>query len=110
MEILMFRDATNPTTPGSYIQIYCTGLGPVTNQPPTGGSALVSPLSATTTSPTVTIGGTAATVVFSGLAPGAIGEYQVNVQVPASAPSGNAVPVVISIGGVNSNPVTISVQ
>jgi uncharacterized protein (TIGR03437 family) len=36
---------SNPTTAGAYIQLYCTGLGPVTNQPATGAPALADPLS-----------------------------------------------------------------
>ena len=60
--------------------------------------------------PTVTIGGVPASVSFSGLAPGYFGLYQVNAQVPANAPTGNAVPVVLTIGGVSSNTVTIAVQ
>ena len=51
-----------------------------------------------------------AQVSFSGLAPGAVGLYQVNVQVPVGAPAGDAVPVTLSIGGVDSNTVTIAVQ
>jgi uncharacterized protein (TIGR03437 family) len=58
----------------------------------------------------VTIGGIVAQVSFSGLAPGAVGLYQVNVQVPVGAPAGDAVPVTLSIGGVDSNTVTIAVQ
>ena len=47
---------------------------------------------------------------FSGLAPGAVGLYQVDVQVPLATPAGNAVSLTISIGGVISNTVTIAVQ
>jgi len=39
-----------------------------------------------------------------------VGIYQVTVQVPVGAPSGAAVPVVLTIGGVASNIVTIAVQ
>jgi len=39
-----------------------------------------------------------------------VGLYQVNAQVPDGAPSGSAVPLVLSIGGVISNTVTIAVQ
>ena len=61
-------DSSNPATAGaSVIQIYCTGLGPVTNQPPTGLPPLDGELSETTTAPTVTIGGAQAQVLFSGL-------------------------------------------
>ena len=54
--------------------------------------------------------GYAIAVSFSGLAPGYIGLYQINAHVPANAPAGDVVPVVISIGGANSNAVTIAVQ
>jgi minor extracellular serine protease Vpr len=61
--------------------------------------------------PTVSVGGaTVSDVEFSGLAPGYVGLYQVNAQVPAGAATGSAVPVVISIGGVASNTVTMAVQ
>jgi uncharacterized protein (TIGR03437 family) len=36
--------------------------------------------------------------------------YQVNVQIPNTVASGDAVPVVLSIGGINSNTATIAVQ
>jgi uncharacterized protein (TIGR03437 family) len=102
-------NSSNPATAGSTeIQIYCTGLGAVTNQPPTGSPAAGA--SITTTTPTVTIGGAPATVFYSGLAPGFVGGYQVNALVPAGSSKGAAVPVVIAIGGVTSNTVTIAVQ
>ena len=105
-------DSSNPATSGSTtILIYCTGLGPVTNQPATGAAASTTDLDSTVTMPTVTIGGIpAATPSFSGLAPGYVGLYQVNVQVPAGVAAGSAVPVVISMNGVNSNTATIAVQ
>jgi len=103
-------DASNPTTPISTIQIYCTGLGAVTNQPADGAPAQSNPLSMTQTTPVVLVGGVSAKVLFSGLAPGFVGVYQVNAKVPASAPTGNAVPVALSIGGVTSNTVTMAIQ
>jgi uncharacterized protein (TIGR03437 family) len=102
--------ATNPTTAGAIIQIYCTGLGPVTNQPATGAPSPFNPLASTTTWPAVTIGGAPATVQFSGLTPADVGLYQVNAWVPAASSKGAAVPVVIAIGGATSNTVTIAVQ
>jgi uncharacterized protein (TIGR03437 family) len=48
-------------------------------------------------------------VNFSGLAPGFVGLYQVNVEVPASTTAGDAVPLVLTIGGVTANPVTVAV-
>jgi uncharacterized protein (TIGR03437 family) len=101
---------SRPAHPGEFITIYSTGLGAVSNQPATGMAAQASPLSGTIATPTVTIGGIVAQVSSSGLAPGAVGLYQVNVQVPAGAPAGDAVPVILSIGGIASNTVTIAVR
>jgi uncharacterized protein (TIGR03437 family) len=101
-------NSTNPATAGSSIvQIYCTGLGPVTNQPADGSAALSEPLSMTPNTPVVSIGGAQAQVLFSGLAPGAVGLYQVNALVPAGSSKGPAIPVVIRGA---SNIVTIAVQ
>lgn len=104
-------DSTNPAIAGTTVlQIYCTGLGPVTNRPATGAPAPLDPLARTTTMPTVMIGGAEAVVQFAGLTPGCAGLYQVNAQVPRAATKGSAVPVTISMGGVQSNTVTIAVQ
>jgi uncharacterized protein (TIGR03437 family) len=65
-----------------------------------GAAAPASPLSRTTASVTVTIGGqVAATPSFAGVTPGFAGLYQVNVVVPAGAQPGNQVPVTISVAG-----------
>ncbi len=102
---------SQPAAPAEYVSIFCTGLGPVTNQPANGAPALSSPLSFTISAPTVTIGGTPATVEFSGLAPGLVGVDQLNVQVPVAAPSGAKVPVVVQTAdGSVSNTVTMAIQ
>jgi len=105
-------NAGAPAHAGDYIQIFATGLGAVTNTPQTGAAAPQSPLSIVMqmTQPTATVGGVAAFVSFAGLAPGYIGVYQVNVQVPQGVAGGDAVPVVLSAGGTASNTVTISVR
>jgi uncharacterized protein (TIGR03437 family) len=92
------------------VQIYCTGLGAVTNQPATGAAAPSDPVARTITVPRVTIGNAPAKVQFSGLAPGYAGLYQVNAEVPAETSSGTAVTVTILVGEVASNTVTIPVQ
>jgi uncharacterized protein (TIGR03437 family) len=101
-----------PATPaplGQTLAIYCTGLGSVSNQPPTG--AVVSDGSSQTTrTPSVTIGGVSVQVTYSGLAPGFVGVYQINVLVPLSVPAGSAVPVSVSIGGVISKTMTIALH
>ena len=93
-----------------YISIFATGLGPVTNQPASGAPAAASIFARTTADVAVAIGGVPVTPSFAGLAPGWVGLYQVNVQVPANAPVGDAIPVALSVGGVASNQVTMAVQ
>jgi uncharacterized protein (TIGR03437 family) len=93
-----------------YIDIFATGLGPVTNQPASGAPAPSGPLAQTAYAVTAAIGNVPAAVSFAGLAPGWVGLYQVNVLVPPNAPVGDAVAVTLRVGGVASNPVTMAVQ
>jgi hypothetical protein len=82
-----------------YIEIYATGLG-VTR--PSGG------LSITTQTPVVYFGATPSGPLFSGLAPGFLGLYQVNAAVPGGV--SGTVPVVVSIGRSVSNAVQVTIQ
>jgi uncharacterized protein (TIGR03437 family) len=100
---------SRPAKHNDFVEIYCTGLGAVNNQP-NDGDAVPDGSATTLTKPTVTIGAAAANVTFSGLAPTFVGLYQVDAQIPAAAPAGNAVPVTLAIGGVTSNTVTIAIQ
>ncbi|HEY6393275.1 MAG TPA: hypothetical protein VIX89_18480, partial [Bryobacteraceae bacterium] len=101
---------SRPAAKNEFIQLYCTGLGDVRNRPAAGAPAPLSPLSSTLANPTVSIGNVDATVTFSGLAPGFVGLYAVNVQIPPTAPSGAAIPVMLTIGGVRSNVATIAIE
>ena len=104
-------DSTNPAIAGTtVVQIFCTGLGPVTNQPATGAAAPSNPLATTRAMPEVTIGGVSATVQFSGLTPGFVGLYQVNALVPVQAAGMGTAPVTLSVASVRSNTVTIAVR
>jgi uncharacterized protein (TIGR03437 family) len=107
-----------PASPGDPIQIYATGLGRATpNGAPFGNSLRtgdVAPadgrtLYQTVETPRVTVGGIDAQVVFSGMAPGFAGLYQVNVVIPGGAPAGDDVPVVVTIGGA-SDQATIAIR
>jgi minor extracellular serine protease Vpr len=98
-----------PAQRGDTISLYANGLGPVTNQPPSGDPAPTVPLAKTTSPVTVTIGGTSAPVSYSGLAPGFAGLYQINVTVPTSLSTG-AYPITISVGAQTSTPSTIAIQ
>ena len=101
--------AANPAKRGQALQIYANGLGPVSNQPATGEPASSAKLSQTTTTPVVTIGGQQAQVLFSGLAPGFPGLYQLNVIIPAGIAAGQQ-KLVIAIGGKTSKDSGIVVQ
>ncbi len=101
---------SRPAVKGEFLEMFATGLGPVSHTPTSGTAASANPVSETLTMPTVLIGDAQARVAFAGLAPGFVGLYQVNAQVPASSPSGENVPLAISIGGADSLVVTIAVE
>jgi uncharacterized protein (TIGR03437 family) len=92
------------------VSIYCVGLGLVSEAPASGSPASLTALARAINTPTVEFGGVPGKVLFAGLAPGLIGIYQVNVQLPLNAPAGSSVPVVLKAGSIASNTVTIAVQ
>ena len=55
---------------GDYVQLFVNGLGPVTDPPASGEPSSGERLSFTIVPPSVTVGGKAAKVDFSGLKPG----------------------------------------
>ena len=71
-----------------FLEIYATGLGAVEGSISTGASAPLDRLVRTTAAPVVRIGEREANVQFSGLAPGWVALYQVNVSIPADLPAG----------------------
>jgi len=97
----------NPAQPSEVVILYATGLGQVTPLVPTG--ALPTDLTETVTQPAVTVDGVAAEVLFSGLSGCCVGLNQVNLRIPSSTRTASDIPVVVSIGGRESNPVTIAV-
>lgn len=102
-------DANSPARPGESLLIYCTGLGALGTSVKSGDRApSVPPLAETLFLPAVTIANFPATVTFSGLAPGAVGMYQITVKVPVGLSPGNF-PVQITTQGVVSNIATIVV-
>ena len=100
----------HPAVRGQTIAIFVNGLGPVSNTPGSGDPSGSGPtLSQTPVLASVTIGGANAQVGFSGLTPGVVGLYQVNVTVPAGIAVGNQ-QVVVTMGGVSSKVSVIPVQ
>ncbi|HUB81531.1 MAG TPA: hypothetical protein VMB03_22180, partial [Bryobacteraceae bacterium] len=104
-------NAQVPAVKGGVVSLYITGDGAIS------GPVLIDGLQVTTlfnpvAQVTATVGGAAATVKYAGSAPGSFyGVTQVNVLIPAGAPSGASVPLVINVGGNNSQSnVTLSIQ
>jgi hypothetical protein len=75
-----------PAARGSVVMLFGTGFGAVNPADGNGLQTLVS-------SVFVTVGGQPAVVTFAGAAPGLAGVTQINVQIPAGAPTGAAVAV-----------------
>jgi len=114
-------NGAQPAQSGGYLSVFCTGLGPVAGPngeaPPADGAAAPStPLYQTKAMITATLGGVSAPVVFAGLSPGSVALYQVNVEVPAGAQTGNAVPLILTLTdpatgtAYVSNTVTVAIQ
>jgi uncharacterized protein (TIGR03437 family) len=77
---------SHPAQSGETIAVYLTGLGDTFPSVADGAAGVTS-----STSNTITafINGTAATVAYAGLAPGLVGLYQVNVQIPSGLTAGD---------------------
>jgi uncharacterized protein (TIGR03437 family) len=86
--------AAQPAKVGSYISLWLTGAGQ------TNPAVLV------------TIGGRSVTPQYAGQAPNAVaGVMQINAQIPSGIQAGNAVPVVVEVGGVSTQAgVTVAVS
>jgi uncharacterized protein (TIGR03437 family) len=101
--------AGSPLAPGEYAFLYATGLGDVTNPPPTGSGALASPLSVARATVEVLIGERSCPVQFAGLAPGLVGVFQINFQAPAGIPGGLQ-PLRLRVDGVPGREALIPVR
>jgi len=104
---------TSPTataSAGDVLIIYCSGLGAVSPTIPAGTAPALTQLLNTVNPVTVTVGTQSAKVLFAGLAPGFAGLYQVNAVVPTGVTASTAVPVVLTVAGQSSVPVTVSIH
>jgi uncharacterized protein (TIGR03437 family) len=109
---------------GSVVSLFGTGQGPVI--PPVADGQAPAGLSRTVTvfgsdaqsclaqNAMCVLFGTGTpvygSVQFSGMAPGFVGLWQVNVQIPSNAPTGAAISVHVVLGGRSSNSVTMAIQ
>ena len=97
---------SRPATVGEGFSLLATGLGPTSPAGVTGDNSLVGGTFVardTVLTPTVTIGGVAAQVFGAVLSPEFVGVYQVVVIPQEGTPVGDAVPVVIEVGGENQS-------
>jgi uncharacterized protein (TIGR03437 family) len=98
-----FNSSSNPAARNTYVAFWLTGQGDVNAPPPDGIQPTGPPFPTPVLPVSVSLGGVqlpAANVVFDGLVYS--GEVQINLLIPADAPTGSAVPLVVTIGGASS--------
>jgi len=94
----------NPAAVGSYVFVYATGEGQ-TNPPGVDGTLDGSPAPLPVLKVTATIGGIAAPVEYAGGVSSLVaGILQVNVQIPQGVTPGSPTPIIITIGGAETQP------
>ena len=96
------NNGANPAKAGSVVTMFATGQGLIRGMPSDGQPARG--LIETSQTPQVFINSgyvSPGDVLYSGLAPGFVGLWQINVKIPSDVPPG-AVIVFISYGGINS--------
>ena len=86
---------------GEVIQMFGTGPGFIPNAPPDG--SLASGLTPTQGNPRVFVQSREVTVAYSGLAPGLVGVWQVNVTIPMETAPNDAALVVLTMNDIPSN-------
>ena len=100
---------TNPVAAGAPVILYVTGIGQVDNLVATGNAAPATPLSRASAVVSATVNNLDAPVTFAGLAPGFAGLGQVNLTLPARLAPGSY-PLVLNVGGVAANTITVTVR
>ncbi|MCL4401571.1 MAG: hypothetical protein M1436_02755 [Acidobacteria bacterium] len=99
---------SNPIHPDDQIMIYLTGMGKTSPEVEAGTPAPSDPAAVTLIEPAVTLGGLNLPILYSGLAPGQVGVYQIQAIVPFhGVPLGFDVPLTISQG---SSSTTLTVR
>jgi uncharacterized protein (TIGR03437 family) len=86
-------------------------MGATDTPVPSGAGSPSKPLASTSLQTSVTIDSVAAPIYFSGLTPGTVGLYQINVQVPSTLSNGNhQLTVLQSNGTMTSNSTLLPVH
>jgi uncharacterized protein (TIGR03437 family) len=97
----------SPATPGSFVSLFFTGQGPVSDAIEDGDAPQPGSVVSATAPVSATIGGVKTEVQFAGLAPNFPGVAQINLKVPQLAKG--VYPVIVTIGGVASNAAQLAV-
>jgi uncharacterized protein (TIGR03437 family) len=100
---------THAALPGDYVILYTTGLGPLSIDLRDGYAGPSDPVAVTQDPFQVLIAGESCKVFFSGLAPGFVGLYQLNIQLPFDLPRGT-LDVQITSPYANSNVAVLRVN
>jgi uncharacterized protein (TIGR03437 family) len=117
------NSASNPAAKGSVIRLTGTGQGPVTPLVPDGEAAPEERVN-TVAVPTadgntclnsqpsvcVAVGNVFGEIQFSGLAPNAVGIWQIEVRIPPNALSGGTVPLRAVINAIPSNIINVAIR
>jgi uncharacterized protein (TIGR03437 family) len=108
------QDLTQTLRRGDTIRLYPAGLGAVTSPIAVGEVAPVDRKILLQNSLKVVINGVDLDPVFAGLAPGTVGLYQVDVQIPSNAPISAEAPLSLKLrladgSEILSNPATIAI-
>src|SRR5262249_18408483 len=88
---------TNPVHKGDQLIIYASGLGPTIPAVDAGAQAPSNPPAVLAVKPVVTIDGATCPVTFAGLAPGQIGIYRIDVNVPKGIQQGLRIELTIKV-------------
>ncbi len=102
------NSASNPAIQGSTLTFFGTGEG-LTNGANIAGQAAAPPYPQPLLPVSITIGGTTATLLYAGEAPGLVGMSQVNAMVPAGTTSGS-VNAVLTVGAIPAPAVSLWIQ
>jgi uncharacterized protein (TIGR03437 family) len=107
----------SPVKVGDTVVIYALGLGPTSPPVASGTASPTSPLAKVPGTAQVCFGvetpfspAPCATPLFTGLSPGFVGLYQVDVTIPAGIPSGSAPMTLLLVDNVESTPVQLAVE
>jgi uncharacterized protein (TIGR03437 family) len=102
-------NAADPAKPNEMQVAYLVGMGATKPPVPSGHASPSKPPAQVVVQPIVTVAGAKAKVSAAVLAPGVVGNYQVNFQVPSTAANGN-LDLIVTQNRVTSNTIKLTVS